>query len=461
MRTRIDGEVLMDAAAPEERGETPDPARDGRPLAIVLGCFLGLMTCNSLAYQISWTKPVKSRCLLVFVVACSLAVGGAVPAQASDDMVRIGVLDDFTSVFSDSSGRGNVVAAQLAIEDFGGKAAGRKIEVIWADHKNKPDVGVSIAREWFENKGVDAVVGLGNSSVALAVSELGQRMDRAILASGSVSSLLTGAKCNAVTVQWTLDGYSLAKAASSGLTAVGGNSWYFITVDYAFGHDLEENAIRFVQLGGGKVLGAVRHPLNTSDFASFILQAQSSGANIVALANGGQDTATAIKQAKEFGLIAGGQTLVALTVTIDEVHGLGLAQAAGIQLVTPFYWDMNEGSRAWSHRFAERMNGKMPSMMQAGAYGAMLHYLKAVDASSTVGGAAVVAKMKQIHTDDPLFGKGLIRQDGRKLHNMYLFQVKTPEESKAPWDYQKLRKTIPAEQAFRPLSEGNCPLVSK
>jgi branched-chain amino acid transport system substrate-binding protein len=397
-------------------------------------------------------------CKLLGLLSVMTLAAAAATAQNSDDVIRIGVLDDMSGVFSDSSGPGNVVSAQLAAEDLGGKVAGRRIEIVSADHQNKPDIGASIARQWFDQGGVDAIVGLGNSAVALAVSELGAKSNRAILASGAISSLLTGAKCNPLTLQWTVDGYSLTNAAVRGLMAAGEDTWFFVTVDYAFGLDLEQNAARFVKDSGGKVVGSVRHPLNSLDFSSFILQAQASKAKVVALANGGQDMSKAVKQAQEFGLVRG-QKLVGLTVTIDEVHSLGLKSAGGLQLATPFYWDMDENTRTWSRRFAARMNGKMPSMMQAGAYSAALHYLKAVAAAATDDGKAVIDKMKALPTEDPVFGSGSVRQDGRKLHPMHLYEVKSPEESKGAWDYQKLIRTLPADQVFRPMSEGGCPFV--
>lgn len=379
-------------------------------------------------------------------------------AEISGDVVRIGVLDDLSSVFADSNGPGSVVSAQMAVEDFGGKVGNATIEVIAADHLNKPDVGATIARQWFDRDGVDVIADLGNSAVALAVAELAREKDKVVLISSAGSTALTGERCSPNTVQWTYDNYALANTSAKAIVAAGGDSWYFVTADYAFGHDLEKLTSDTVKAAGGKVLGAVRHPLNTADFASFLLQAQSSGAKVIGFANGGQDTANALKQGREFNLK---QKLVGLSATIVDVFALGLETSQGLLIASPFYWDMNEGTRAWSKRWSERMNGRYPTMMQAGVYASILHYLKAVAASQTDSGKTLVEKMKAMPTDDPLFGKGSIRADGRKVHNMYLWQVKTPAESKYPWDYYKLVGTVPANEAFRPLEKSECPMVKR
>ncbi|WP_456740547.1 ABC transporter substrate-binding protein [Bradyrhizobium sp. USDA 4469] len=380
------------------------------------------------------------------------------PSFAAEGTVRIGVLDDMTGPFSSSSGPGDVVAARLAVEDYG-KLLSLPVEIVSADHQNKADIGAAQARRWFDTEGVDAVVGLGNSAVALAVSEIGRAANKVVLASGSISGLLTGRACSPNTVQWTVDSWSLANTVSRLVVQEGGDSWFFISVDYTFGKDLEETAAKLVRKAGGTVVGSVRHPLGTSDFASYLLQAQSSKAKVVALANGGQDMSTAIKQAQEFGLSTMGQRLVGLIITDDEIHALGLKSAAGLQLASPFYWDLSDRTRAFSERFAAKMGGKKPTMMQAGVYSAVAHYLKAVAVVGNRDGKTIVEKMKELPTDDPLFGKGRVRQDGRKIHDMHLLEVKSPEASKYPWDYEKLLNTVKAEDAFRPMAEGDCPLV--
>jgi branched-chain amino acid transport system substrate-binding protein len=387
-----------------------------------------------------------------------IAVAGVAHAQ---EPIRIGVMNDQSSVYADFQGKGSVLAAQMAVEDYGGKAAGRKIEVISADHQNKPDVGSVIARRWLDEDGVDLIVDVPNSAVALAVSEIVRQKNKVLIGSGAGTSELTGSKCSPNTVHWTYDtwayGHSLAKA----VVQRGGKSWFFITADYAFGHDLEKQATEQVLRDGGKVVGGVRTPLGTPDFSSFLLQAQASGAQVIALAVAGGDTTNSLKQAAEFGLPAK-QRMVSLIFTLNNVPALGLKASQGVLTVNPFYWDMNEGTRAFSRRFQSRAhNHAMPNDMQAGVYSAVLHYLKAVDkVGAATDGKAVVAAMKALPTDDPLFGKGRIREDGRKLHPMYLLQVKSPEESRGDWDFYKVIATIPADQAFRPMSEGNCPLVA-
>jgi branched-chain amino acid transport system substrate-binding protein len=354
------------------------------------------------------------------------------------------------------------VAARMAVEDFGGKVAGVPIEVVFADHQNKPDVGSNIVRQWIDRDGVDVIVDVPTSSVALAVSEVVREKNKVFLVSGAAASDLTGTKCSPNTVHWTYDTWALAHGTGAAVVKSGGDTWFFLTADYAFGHDLERDTAEVVKASGGKVLGAVRHPLNTADFSSFLLQAQSSKAKIIGLANAGGDTINSIKQAAEFGIVKGGQKLAGLLVFISDIHSLGLRTAQGLQLTESFYWDLNDQTRAWSKRFAAKHGGRMPTMVQAGVYAAVTHYLKAVTALKADGdGKAVVDKMKALPTDDPLFGKGTIRVDGRKIHPTYLFEVKSPDQTKGPWDYYKLVQTIPASDAFRPLDQGGCPLVKK
>jgi branched-chain amino acid transport system substrate-binding protein len=393
----------------------------------------------------------------VAFLAAALA-SGAAQAQTS---VKIGVLSDMSSLYADLAGQGSVVAARMAVEDFGAAQKGLKVEIVGADHQNKPDVGSNIVRQWIDVDKVDVIVDVPTSSVALAVNDVVREKNKVFLVSGAATSDLTGPKCSPNTVHWTYDTWALANGTGKAIVKTGGTTWFFITADYAFGHALERDTAAVVEANGGKVLGRVRVPLNTSDFSSFLLQAQGSKAKIIGLANAGGDTVNSIKQAAEFGIVSGGQNLAGLLVFITDVHALGLQTAQGLIMTEAFYWDRNEASRAFAKRFAPQYKGNMPTMVQAGVYSAVLHYLKAVEAlKGDADGKAVVAKMKEIPTDDPLFGKGTIRADGRKIHDMYLFEVKKPAESKGPWDYYNLRATIPAAEAFRPLKDGNCPLVS-
>ena len=400
------------------------------------------------------------RSRLLAAAAFFMLAGGAAHADMSGGVVKIGVLNDMSGLYADLSGQGSVVAAQMAVEAFGGNVGGAKIEVIGADHQNKADIGSNIARQWFDVNGVDVIVDVPTSSVALAVSDVAREKNKVLLVSGAAASDLTGPKCSPNTVHWTYDTWALANGTGKAVVQTGGDTWFFITADYAFGQALERDTTAVIKANGGKVLGAVRHPLNTADFSSFLLQAQSSGAKVIGLANAGGDTTNAIKQAAEFGIVQGGQSLAGLLVFITDVHALGLQTAQGLVLTEAFYWDANEATRKFSEEFAKRDRGIHPTMVHAGVYSAVLHYLKAVKAlGSDADGAAVVAKMKDMPTDDPLFGKGMIRVDGRHIHPMYLFEVKKPEESKGEWDYYKLRATIPADEAFRPLNQGGCPLV--
>ena len=395
---------------------------------------------------------------LTLAAAFGLAAGAA-HAQISGGVVKIGVLSDMSSLYADIGGPGSVVAARMAVEDFGAAKKGLKVEIVSADHQNKPEVGSSIARQWYDADGVDVIVDVPTSSVALAVNQVTREKKKAFLVSGAASSDLTGKACSPNTIHWTYDTWMLAHGTGGAIVKTGGDSWFFLTADYAFGHALERDTAEVVKANGGKVLGAVRHPLNTQDFSSFLLQAQASKAKIIGLANAGGDTINSIKQASEFGIVKGGQNLAGLLVFISDVNALGLDKAQGLILTETFYWDMNPQTRAFAKRFAPQNKGHMPTMVQAGVYSSVLHYLKAVQALKSDDGTKVIAKMKEMPTDDPLFGKGRIRPDGRKLHNAYLFEVKKPSESKYAWDYYKLRATIPADQAFRPEKDGDCPLV--
>jgi len=399
--------------------------------------------------------------------AALLAVAGlsfATSALADDKVVKIGVLNDMSSLYADIGGPNSVAAVKMAVEDSGLPAKGWKIDVLSGDHQNKPDLGANISRQWIDNDKVDAIVDTPNSGVALAVSNVAREKNVVHLNSGAATADLTGKACTPNTVSFTFDTYMLANGTGKALTKAGGDSWFFLTADYAFGHALERDTAGVVLANGGKVLGSVKHPLNTSDFSSFLLQAQSSKAKIVGLANAGGDTTNAIKQAAEFGIVSGGQKLAALLLFINDVHGLGLKTAQGLTFTESFYWDLNDQTRAWSKRFVKLSpKGTMPSMTVAGLYAGILHYLKALDAlgSNPHDGAKVVAKMKEIPTDDPLFGKGPLRIDGRRIIPAYLFEVKKPEESKYPWDYYKLVATISPEDAAKPLEASECPLVKK
>jgi branched-chain amino acid transport system substrate-binding protein len=394
-------------------------------------------------------------------LAALLTSGAAGAQQITDGVVRIGVMNDMSGLYADISGPGAIVAARMAVEDFGAAEKGLKVEVIGADHQNKPDLGSSIARKWLDTDQVDVIADVPTSSVALAVNEIVRERNKVFLISGAASSDLTGAKCSPNSVHWTYDTWALANGTGKAAVKIGGDSWFFVTADYAFGHALERDTAAVVEANGGKVVGRVRHPLNTSDFSSFLLQAQASKAKIIGLANAGGDTINGIKQAAEFGVAQGRQNIAGLLVFINDVNALGLRTAQGLMLTEAFYWDRDDATRAFAKRFAPQYKGNMPSMVQAGVYAAVLHYLKAVEAlKSDADGRAVVTKMKDMPTVDPLFGKGTIRADGRKIHDMFLFEVKKPEESKYPWDYFKLRATIPAAEAFRPLKEGGCPLVT-
>jgi branched-chain amino acid transport system substrate-binding protein len=392
---------------------------------------------------------------LAVVLACGTA-------SAQQVNVKIGVLSDMSSLYSDVGGPGSVVAAKMAIADFAKVNPNVKVELVSGDHQNKPDIGSQIANQWYDVDKVDMIVDVPNSGVALAVSQVTNQKNKVFLVSGAAASDLTGPKCNANTVHWTYDTWMLANGTGKAIVKTGGDTWFFLTADYAFGAALERDTTAAVVKAGGKVLGAVRHPLNTNDFSSFLLQAQASKAKIIGLANAGGDTINAIKQGAEFGIVKGGQKFAGLLVFASDVNALGLQTAQGLTLTETWYWDMNDANRAWTKRWQAERNapGKFPTMVQAGVYSAVTHYLKAVAAlKSAADGKAVVAEMKKLPTDDPLFGKGTVRVDGRKLQPAYLFEVKAPSDSKYPGDFYTLRATIPADEAFRPLKDGNCPLA--
>ena len=399
------------------------------------------------------------RSLLALAVAGVLGIGTA-QAQMSGNVLKIGVLSDMSSLYTDLAGAGSVVAAKMAVEDSGIEKRGIKVEIVSADHQNKADVGSAIARRWYDSEGVDVIVDVPNSGVALAVSQITKDKNKVFLASGPGSSDLTGKACTPNTVHFTYDTWMLANGTGTAITKNGGNTWFFITADYAFGQALERDTTAAVEKAGGKVLGGVRVPINNQDFSSFLLQAQASKAKVIGLANAGGDTTNSIKQAAEFGIVKGGQQLAGLLVFLTDVHALGLPTAQGLTFTETFYWDQNDQTRAFAKRFAPQDKGIYPTMVHAGVYASLLHYFKAVEAlKSDTDGAKIVEKMKSTPTDDPLFGKGSIRIDGRALHPAYLVQVKTPAESKGPWDYYKIVSTIPADQAFRPLADGGCSLV--
>jgi len=395
---------------------------------------------------------------LVLALAAAVLMSGSAFAQDKIN-VKLGVLNDRSGTYADLSGEGSVIAAQMAAEDFKASEKGIDVEVVSADHQNKPDIGSSIARQWYDQEGVDVILDVPTSSVALAVSEITKEKNKVFMNSGAGSSDLTGKACSPNTVHWTYDTWALANGTGSAMVKAGGDTWFFLTADYAFGHALERDTAAVVEKAGGKVLGNVRHPFPAQDFSSFLLQAQGSGAKVIGLANAGADTTNAIKQAAEFGIVQGGQKLAGLLTFVTDVKALGLATAQGLVLTEAFYWDQNDGTREFAKRFAEKHGGAMPTMVHAGVYASVLHYLKAVEATKGKDAAAVMAKMKEMPSEDALFGKGEVRADGRHVHDMYLFEVKKPEESKGDWDLYKSVATIPAAEAFRPLADGGCSLV--
>ena len=396
------------------------------------------------------------------MLVCAAVGSGAdrAGAQVSDGIVRIGVLNDQSGLYADLGGPGSVIAAKMAVEDVGSSVLGKPVDVIFADHQNKADIGAAIARQWFDAEKVDLAIGFDNSAVALAVEQLAAEHNRIAIAGAVGSTAFTGKSCTPTEASWIYDSYALTTSLARSVVAEGRDSWFFLTVDYAFGHSPEADATSAVRAAGGKVLGSVRHPLNTSDFSSYLLQAQSSGAKVVALANGGGDMISATKQANEFGLTRGGQSIVSLLVFITDIHSIGLKNAQGLKFVTGFYWDRDAETRAWSKRFFSR-HGAMPTQAQAAVYSAVRHYLRAVVAAGTDEAKAVMAKMRDMPVDDFFANSGRLREDGRLLHDMYFAQVKTPEESTEPWDYYKILGSISADQAFRSLADGGCPLVKQ
>ena len=389
------------------------------------------------------------------------AVGvGAATAQISNDVVRLGVLNDQSNVYADLGGPGSVIAARMAIEDVGGKVLRKPVEILVADHQSKADIGASIARQWFDADKVDMVIGFDNSSVALAVEQVAFQKNRIAIAGAIGTTAFTGKSCTPNEAAWVYDAYALTNTLARSVVARGQDTWFFITVDYSLGHSLEADATNAVVASGGKVLGSARHPLNTADFSAFLLQAQASGAKVVALANAGGDMVNATKQANELGLTRAGQTVVSLLTFITDVNSVGLKAMQGLTFITAFYWDRDDESRTWSKRFFE-LHKRMPTMAQAAIYSAVRHYLRAIEAAGTDEAKAVMAKMREIPVDDFYAKNGRVREDGRMVHDMYFVQVKTPEESNGPWDYYKILSTIPGDQAFRPLDEGGCPLVKQ
>lgn len=393
---------------------------------------------------------------LAIGVSATAMIASSASAEVSDGIVKIGVLTDMSSTYSDLAGSGSVVAAEMAIEDFGGSAGGAPIELISADHQNKADIAANKARQWGDSDQVDVFAELVTTSVALAVFEIAKQQNKIALVSGAASSPLTSDACIPTGIHWTYNTRALAVGTGSAVVKEGGDSWYFLTADYAFGESLERDVAAVVEAEGGTVLGSIKHPFPSSDFSSFVLQAQASGAKVVGLANAGADTVNAIKAANEFGLVAAGQSIAALLTFITDIHALGLDTAQGIQLTTGFYWDLNDETRAWSERFFEK-TGTMPTMVQAGVYSSIMHYLKAVEATGTDDTDTVLAKMREMPVDDFFSTGGEVRSDGRMVHDMYLARVKAPSESTGPWDYYDIVRTIPGEEAFGPLSESNCP----
>lgn len=403
------------------------------------------------------------KALYATAALCLAAVLPNAHGAISNGSVKIGVIGDLSGILSEVSGRGSLVAATLAVEAYGGKVAGMPIEIVQADHQNKADIAANTVRKWFDVDGVDMVTDLVNSSVALAVSQLGREKNKVVLVTGAGVSELTGKACTPNTIHWTYDTDSISRATTNALVKSGMKSWYFLTADYAFGTSMQRDATTSIEANGGKVVGSIRHPVNPADFSSFLLTAQQSKAQVIALANAGKDLVNTVKQAAEFGVGKdGSQRLAGLLVTLTDVKAMGLKNGQGLVVTSPFYWDREERTRAFATEFAKRNGGSYPTMMQAGVYSAILHYLKSVEAlKSDDDGAAVVAKMKQLPTDDPMFGQGSIRKDGRKLHAMYVYQVKRPEESRGPWDLYKQISTVKAEDAFQPMAERDCAFVKQ
>ncbi|WP_315834988.1 ABC transporter substrate-binding protein [Bradyrhizobium prioriisuperbiae] len=406
----------------------------------------------------SFDRALTALALTTAVVLGSSLLSAPVQAQQSTAPVKIGVLSDFTSVYSDIGGTGNVEATKMAIEDFKSTVLGRPIGLLTADAQNKADIAAAITRKWYESEGVDMIIDMPTSATALAGMEMSKRYEKIMIVTDAASSDITGKSCSPYTAHWTYDTYANAKTVGGAIVKQGGDSWFFITADYLFGHSIERDTGEVVRVAGGKVLGSARAPLNTADFSSFLLQAQASKAKIIGLANGGGDTINTIKQASEFGIVAGGQNLAGIVMFISDIHSLGLKIAQGLIITEAFYWDQNERTRAFGKRFFDRMK-RMPTMNQAATYSGTLHYLKAVQAAGTTDTKAVLAKMREMPVRDAFTENGVLREDGRMVHSMLLLEVKKPEESKGSWDYYKILAEVPGEQAFRPLKDGGCPLI--
>lgn len=402
-------------------------------------------------------KPSLSYMVFAAVIGLTAT---STRAEISDGAIRIGVMNDQSGLYADLAGEGSVEAARMAVEDFGGTLHGMPIEILSADHQNKPDIGSNIVRQWIDQDGIDVVVDVPTSSVALAVATVTADKDTAFLNNGAGSTRLTNEACQPTTVHYTYDTYALAIGTGGAMVKEGGDSWFFLTADYAFGHSLEQDTSSIVNETGGEVLGAVRHPLSTSDFSSYLLQAQSSGAKIIGLANAGSDTTNAIKQANEFGIVQGGQQLAGLLMFITDIHSLGLDVAQGLVLTTGFYWDMNEETRAFAQRFAARRDGQRPTMIHAGVYSSISNWLKAVEKIKDDSGRASIDQMKMMKINDFFTENGVIREDGRMVHDMYLAKIKSPSESNGAWDYYEILRTIPGDQAYQPLSQSRCRLVN-
>ncbi|KRC71038.1 ABC transporter permease [Achromobacter sp. Root83] len=416
------------------------------------------MQCRSTLSRLFTATAIASA--MAIAMATAPAVAQAQPAAVSDDVVRLGLILDMSGIYADVTGKGSATAAEMAIADFGGTVLGKKVDLMVMDHQNKADIAAAKAREWYDTQKVDAIMDVAGSAPALAVLEVAREKKKIVVFSGPGTERITNDLCSPYSVHYTYDTWSLANTTARATVEQGGKSWYFLTADYAFGHTLQASATDVVKANGGTVVGASRHPLGSSDFASYLLQAQASKAQIVGLANAGGDTVNAIKAASEFGLTKGGQKMAGLLLYINDIHAIGLDAAAGLTLTEAFYWDMNDQTRAWSQRYYDKLK-KMPNMSQAGTYSSVMHYLKAVQAAGTDEPAAVMKQMKSMPINDFFAANGRIREDGRMVHDMYLFEVKKPAESKRPWDYYKLVATLPGDQAFMPLSKSTCPLVKK
>ncbi|SPP97036.1 MULTISPECIES: ABC transporter substrate-binding protein [Bradyrhizobium] len=408
--------------------------------------------------MMAWVRSARSRVHKSLGLAAAL-VALATSAIAQNGPIRLGVLTDMSSLYADNGGRGSVVAAQMAVDDFNGKVLGRPIEIVAGDHQNKADIGAAIARRWLENDNVEAILDVPNSAVALAVQGITRDKKKVFLATGAATSRLTGDECSPTGIHWTYDTYALSQGTTRAISRLGAKSWFFLSADYSLGAQLEADSRKVIDATGGKVVGAVKHPINTPDFSSFLLQAQASKADVIALADAGGDFINAVKQAGEFG-VTRRQKLAGLIVFIADIHSLGLQSAQGLMLSSAFYWDLNDETRAWSKRFIEKTK-KVPTMIHAGTYGAVMHYLKAVEAAGTLDGPIVAAQMRGLPVNDFMTRNGRIRQDGRLVRDMYLFRVKSPEESKYQFDYYELLATIPGDEAFRPMEDGGCSLVKK